>query len=212
MSLPLEITTRNMHVALFPLLSVKVYLTIDSPIWKDVFGVWVLDTRTGAPSLSIAVGSVHTMSMSFMLAGAVSSISDGQPWITGGVVSRSVQVNKGQDFGAGYHFSDPFLRPGPTAAITRTITIRTPRERVLLVELLHTEYAHAHSTNGMRSLCVVIGIRSHYRCSGTGPLWKYELFWFKAFSCLTTFWLWCNLNSPLRIWYFRLLNSFMQGQ
>ena len=35
----------------------------------------------------------------------------------------------------------------------------TQRDRILLVELLHVEYAHAHSTNGMR-----------YRCSGTGPL------------------------------------------
>ena len=40
----------------------------------------------------------------------------------------------------------------------RTITITTQRERVLLVELLHAEYAHAHSTNRMRSLCVVIVI------------------------------------------------------
>ena len=30
------------------------------------------------------------------------------------------------------------------------------RERIVLVELLHMDYAHAHSTNGMRSLCVVI--------------------------------------------------------
>ena len=29
---------------------------------------------------------------------------------------------------------------------------------ILFVELLHTEYAHAHSTNRMRSLCVVIVI------------------------------------------------------
>ena len=34
----------------------------------------------------------------------------------------------------------------------------TQRERVLLVELLHVEYAHTHYTNRMRSLCVVIVI------------------------------------------------------
>ena len=50
------------------------------------------------------------------------------------------------------------LRPGSTAAVTKTITITTQRKRILLVELLHAEYAHAHSTNVMRSLCVVIFI------------------------------------------------------
>jgi hypothetical protein len=49
-------------------------------------------------------------------------------------------------------------RPSHTAAITKTITITTQRERILLVELLHAEYAHAHSTNGMRFLCIVIVI------------------------------------------------------
>ena len=48
------------------------------------------------------------------------------------------------------------LRLSHTAAITKPITITTHRERILLVELLHTEYAHAHPTNGVRSLCVVI--------------------------------------------------------
>ena len=48
------------------------------------------------------------------------------------------------------------LRPGPTAAITRTITITTQRECIVLVELLHAEFPYAHSTNGMRSLGVVI--------------------------------------------------------
>ena len=33
--------------------------------------------------------------------------------------------------------------------------ITTQRERILLVELFHAEYAHTYSTNGMRSLCVV---------------------------------------------------------
>ena len=41
------------------------------------------------------------------------------------------------------------------------------RERVLLVELLHPEYAHAHSTNGTRSLGL---LSDRYRCSGTEPL------------------------------------------
>ena len=36
------------------------------------------------------------------------------------------------------------------------ITITTQRERIVLVELLHAEYAHSHSTNRMRSLCIVI--------------------------------------------------------
>ena len=36
------------------------------------------------------------------------------------------------------------------------ITITTQRERVLLVKLLQAEFAHAHSTNRMRSLGVVI--------------------------------------------------------
>ena len=50
------------------------------------------------------------------------------------------------------------LRPSHTAAMTRTITITTHRERIVLVEWLHAEYAHAHSTDGMRSLCVFIVI------------------------------------------------------
>ena len=36
------------------------------------------------------------------------------------------------------------LRLSHTAAITKAITIRTQRERILLVELHHSEYAHAH--------------------------------------------------------------------
>ena len=32
----------------------------------------------------------------------------------------------------------------------------TQRKHILLVELLHAEYARAHSTNVMRSLCIVI--------------------------------------------------------
>ena len=42
------------------------------------------------------------------------------------------------------------LRPSHTAAITKTISITTQRERILLVEMLHSEYAHAHSTNHSR--------------------------------------------------------------
>ena len=53
---------------------------------------------------------------------------------------------------------DEGLKPGPTAAITKTITITTQRKRILLVESLHAEYAHAHSTNVMRSLYVFIVI------------------------------------------------------
>ena len=36
--------------------------------------------------------------------------------------------------------------------------ITTHRERIVLVELLHAEYAHAHPTNGMRCPCIVIVI------------------------------------------------------
>ena len=32
----------------------------------------------------------------------------------------------------------------------------TQRECIVLLELLHAEYAHAHSTNEMHSLCLVI--------------------------------------------------------
>ena len=35
------------------------------------------------------------------------------------------------------------------------ITITTQRESIILVDLLHVEYAHAHSTNIMHSLRVV---------------------------------------------------------
>ena len=49
-------------------------------------------------------------------------------------------------------------RPSHTAAITKTITIMPQREHILLVELLCAEYAHAHPTNGIRSLCLVIVI------------------------------------------------------
>ena len=48
--------------------------------------------------------------------------------------------------------------PSYTAVITRTITLTTQKERILLVELLHAKYAHVHSTNGMRSLSVIIVI------------------------------------------------------
>ena len=51
-----------------------------------------------------------------------------------------------------------YSRSSHTAAITKTITITTQRGCILLVELLHAEYAHAHSTKRMRSLCVVIVI------------------------------------------------------
>ena len=34
----------------------------------------------------------------------------------------------------------------------------TQGEHILLVDLLHAEYAHAHSTNSMCSLCSVIVI------------------------------------------------------
>ena len=40
-----------------------------------------------------------------------------------------------------------WLRSSHTAAITKTIKITTKRVRVLLVELLHAEYALAYSTN-----------------------------------------------------------------
>ena len=49
-----------------------------------------------------------------------------------------------------------FLWPRHNAAITKTITMQ--RKRILLVELLNAKYAHTHSTNRMRSLCVVIVI------------------------------------------------------
>ena len=58
------------------------------------------------------------------------------------------------------------LRLSHTAAITKPITITTHRERILLVELLHTEYAHAHPTNGVRSLCVVIVLVIAAVCHG----------------------------------------------
>ena len=48
------------------------------------------------------------------------------------------------------------LRPSHTAAITKMITITMQRERILLVELLHAEYAHGHSSKRMRSLRIVI--------------------------------------------------------
>ena len=50
----------------------------------------------------------------------------------------------------------------------RTITTTTQRERILLVELLHAEYAHAHPTNGMRSLCVVFVIVLVIAAEGPG--------------------------------------------
>ena len=54
-------------------------------------------------------------------------------------------------------------KPGLTAALL------AQRERILLVELLHAEYAHSHSTNIMRYLCVVIvRYRSRYR-DAVGP-------------------------------------------
>ena len=64
--------------------------------------------------------------------------------------------------------SNLVLRPGPTAEITKTIKITTQRERILLVELLRAEIAHALSTNGMRSLCVVIVIILVIAAGGPG--------------------------------------------
>ena len=51
-----------------------------------------------------------------------------------------------------------FLRPGPTAARTITITMTTQRERTILVEWACAYSAWSTSTNTMRSLCVVIVI------------------------------------------------------
>ena len=45
-----------------------------------------------------------------------------------------------------------------TKVISKTRTITTQRERILLVELLHAEYAHAHSINRIHSFCSVIVI------------------------------------------------------
>ena len=66
------------------------------------------------------------------------------------------------------------LRPSHAAAIPKTITITTQRERILLVDLLHAEYAHTHSTNRMRSICVMIGsfsvsllLQCTYECTCT---------------------------------------------
>ena len=61
------------------------------------------------------------------------------------------------------------LRPSHTAAILRTISITTHRGRFVLVELLHAEYAHAHSANGTRSLCVVIVIVLVIVIAAVGP-------------------------------------------
>ena len=44
------------------------------------------------------------------------------------------------------------LRQSDTATITKTISITTQRERILLVEMLHAEYAYGHSTNWGRAL------------------------------------------------------------
>ena len=50
------------------------------------------------------------------------------------------------------------LRPGPTAAILRTITITTQRDRIPLVEWVCAYSVWSNSTNTMRSFCVVIVI------------------------------------------------------
>ena len=67
-------------------------------------------------------------------------------------------------------YDSVLLRPSHTAAITKTITITTQREHILLVELLHAEYAHAHSTNRMCFSLRHYRYCSRYRCSRTGPL------------------------------------------
>ena len=72
------------------------------------------------------------------------------------VVKHLAQGHKCLEQDSNPHSDD--LRPSHTAAITKTITIMAQRERIVLVELLHAEYAHSHSTNGMRSLCVIIVI------------------------------------------------------
>ena len=48
------------------------------------------------------------------------------------------------------------------------ITITTQRERIVLVELLHAEYAQAHSTNRMHSLCIVFFISLVIAAVGPG--------------------------------------------
>ena len=82
--------------------------------------------------------------------------------------THSVHIGLATDCNWVCHFNQTYLSPN-SAAITKTITVKTQRESILLVELLYAEYAHAHSTNGMCSLCVVIVIIIRYRCSGTGP-------------------------------------------
>ena len=99
-----------------------------------------------------------------------------------------------------------YLCPSNTVAITKTITITAQRERILLVELLQAGYAHAPSTNGMCSLCVVIIVVIVIAAVGRGlnsPLVEQsglcQVYWCQALShtasdtlCTFSDALWCE--------------------
>ena len=67
-----------------------------------------------------------------------------------------------------YHGIKLLVKAESHCSDNEILTITMQREHIVLVELLHAEYAHAHSTNGMRSLCVVVVIVFIIAAGGPG--------------------------------------------
>ena len=66
------------------------------------------------------------------------------------------RINTTQKENFTWFYRKPLLRPGPTVAITISITIMTQRECIPLVEWACAYSAWSNSTNIMRFLCVVM--------------------------------------------------------
>ena len=81
----------NEHVASFPVSSLNVYVTAESPVGNVEPEACVLTIVTGPPESSVAVGSVHDTSV-WPPIGAVSCMLVGQFMIVGGVPSASIVI------------------------------------------------------------------------------------------------------------------------
>ena len=71
------------QVAVFPAVSVKVYVTVVEPIRKKDPGLPVRATVGSCPSLSVAVGSVQVTVAPFTLDSLAMTMLSGQPAMTG---------------------------------------------------------------------------------------------------------------------------------
>ena len=83
---PLTLTLKE-QMAIFPASSVKVYMTVVSPIRKIEPGPIVRVTAGVFPELSDAKGSVHVTATPFVLLSLSTMMLPGQPEMTGSMLS-----------------------------------------------------------------------------------------------------------------------------